>query len=65
VYIYGEEEGCFKRDSFIIRKMMALNLWIIETKYQPPVLNIPEEQNLLHCSGSLKSNKYMISLKNK
>jgi hypothetical protein len=60
-----EEEGCFKGD-IIIRKMMASNLWIFETKYQPLVLNIPEEQNLLlHCSGSLKSSKYMIGLKNK
>jgi hypothetical protein len=25
IYIYSEEEGCFKGDSFIIRKMMALN----------------------------------------
>jgi len=61
--VCGEEEFCFKGNSFIIRKMMALNLWLFETKYQPPVLNIPEEQNLLiYCRESLKSSKYMIGL---
>ena len=36
IYIYI---CCFKGGSFIIRKVMALKLWIFETKYHPPVLN--------------------------